>query len=124
MKPIHGIAAYCLIIGGIPLIAIALFLMSPDKPGMLRVDGRRMGVVTMTVTLAGDEGSWSRTMSAGGRRGSNWWPIPLKRWRTVTVQCGNDPREQVFDTPGGRSTLLTVTTAACGYVEVKAAPFP
>jgi hypothetical protein len=41
----------------------------------------------------------------------------------VTVRCGGDPREQVFDVPGGRATLLTVTTAACAYVEVEAEPY-
>ena len=40
MKPVHGIAIYVLIIAGIPLLAIFLFLASPDKPAMLRVDGR------------------------------------------------------------------------------------
>lgn len=124
MKPIHGIAFYVVIVLGIPLVALTLFLISPGKPGMLRVDGRRMGVVTMEVTLAGDDGVWSRTMSTGRRGGSSWWPIPLKRWASVSVRCGDDPRVQTFDAPGGRSTLLTVTTAACGYVEVKTSRYP
>jgi hypothetical protein len=122
VKPIHGIAIYALIIGGIPLIAILLFLASPDKTALLRVDGRNMGAVTVEVTLHGPEGVWSRKMSAG--RKTTWQPIPLKQWTTVSVRCGGDPRVQTFDAPGGRSTLLTVTTAACGYVEVKAEPYP
>ncbi len=121
MKPIHGIAIYLLIIVGIPLLAVFLFLRSPNKPAMLRVDGRNMGAVTLTVTLHDDDLSWSRTMSAGRR--TTWQPISLKQWNSVSVRCGGDPREQVFDVPGGRATLLTVTTAACGYVEVEAEPY-
>jgi hypothetical protein len=121
VKPVHGIAIYVLIIAGIPLLAIFLFLASPNKPAMLRVDGRNMGAVTLTVTLHDDDQSWSRTMSAGRRK--TWWPISLRQWDTVTVRCGGDPREQIFDVPGGRATLLTVTTAACAYVEVEAEPY-
>lgn len=118
MKPIHGIAIYVLIIAGIPLLAIFLFLASPDKPALLRVDGRNMGTVTLTVTLHGDDATWSRTMSAGRR--TTWRPVSLKQWNSVSVRCGGDPHAQVFDVPGGRATLLTVTTAACGYVAVEA----
>ncbi len=121
MKPVHGIALYALIILGIPLLAIFVFLASLNKPAMLRVDGRNMGTVTLTVTLHDDAPSWSRTMSAGRR--TTWWPISLRQWDSVSVRCGDDPREQVFDVPGGRATLLTVTTAACGYVEVEAEPY-
>lgn len=121
MKPVHGIAVYVLIIAGIPLLAIALFLASPAKPALLRVDGRNVGPVLLTVTLHDDHLSWTRTMSAGRR--TTWRPIPLKAWKSVSVRCGGDPREQAFDVPGGRATLLTVTTAECGYVEVKAEPY-
>lgn len=121
MKPAHGIAIYVLIIVGIPMLAIFLFLASPGKPAMLRVDGRNMGPVTLVVTLHDDDLSWTRTMSAGRR--TKWQPISLRQWNSVSVRCGGDPREQVFDVPGGRATLLTVTTAACGYVEVEAEPY-
>jgi hypothetical protein len=121
VKPVHGIAIHVLIIAGIPLLVIFLFLASPDKPAMLRVDGRSLGAVTLIVTLHDGDQSWSRTMSAGRRK--TWWPISLKQWDTVSVRCGGDPREQVFDVQGAPATLLSVTTAACGYIEVEAEPY-
>lgn len=118
MKPVYGILFYGLIIGGIPAAAILLFLASPDKVALLRVDGRNMETVTLVVTLHDGEQTWSRKMWAGRR--TMWQRIPLRQWDSVSVRCGSDPREQVFDVPGQRSTLLTVTTAACGYVGVEA----
>ena len=112
MKPVHGIALYALIILGIPLLAISLFLASPNKPAMLRVDGRNMAAVTLTVTLHDDERSWSRTMSAGRR--TTWQPISLKHWDSVSVRCGGDPREQVFDVPGGHWGISVVGWTSSG----------
>lgn len=77
MKPIHGIAIYAFVIGGIPLSAILLFLASPTKPAMLRVDGRNVNAVKVAATLDGPDGGWSRAMSAGRR--TTWQPISLKR---------------------------------------------
>lgn len=118
MKPVHGIVLYCLIIGGIVAAAILLFLASPEKAAFLRVDGRNMETVTLVVTLHDGDQTWSREMRTGRR--TRWQRIPLRRWNSVSVRCGGDPREQVFDVPGQRATLLTVTTAACGYVDVEA----
>lgn len=121
MKPFGGIAVYVLIKGGLILAFVIAFLAWPEKPALLRADGRRGDVVSLGVTLHGPEGDWSQDIQAGKR--THWLPIGRRKWDSVTVSCDGGPPQR-FDVGGGPSTLLTVTTLSCGYVEVRASRYP
>ncbi len=123
MKPTAGLIAYVVIKLGLVLGAIGLFLIWPDKPAILKVEGNRAPQVAIEVTLEGPHGKFVRRMDAGGRRDS-YWPVPLDRWDAVSIRCAGESVPHRFEKPGGKSTLIVIGTYGCADVWVRTSTYP